>query len=104
EELTALGGNVYRVPRDKLNDRLIEFLRERKVEAVLMWDSVEGVDEIHLTRDGIRAVRSADPSLRVGITGVASAIAETGERAGVRCRPPARQANRPPTHRVHPSA
>jgi len=78
EELTALGGNVYRVPRDKLNDRLIEFLRERKVEAVLMWDSVEGVDEIHLTRAGIRAVRSADPSLRVGITGVASAIAETG--------------------------
>lgn len=78
EELTALGGKVYRVSRWELNDRLVEFLRERKVEAALIWDEVEGVDEVYLTRAGIRAVRSVDPSLQIGITGAASAIAETG--------------------------
>ena len=78
EELTALGGKVYRVSQAELNDRLVEFLKERKVEGVMMWDSVEGVDEDHLTRAGLRAERSVGPSLRVGLTGVASAIAETG--------------------------
>lgn len=78
EELTALGGKVYRVSQAELNNRLVDFLKERNIEAVLMWDQVKGVDEVHLTEAGLRAVRSVDPSLKAGITGVASAIAETG--------------------------
>jgi L-lactate dehydrogenase complex protein LldG len=78
EELTALGGKLYRVSRADLNDRLIELLKERGAEAVLTWDSVEGVDEVRLTGVGVRAVRGVDPTLRAGITGALGAIADTG--------------------------
>ncbi|MCL4527890.1 MAG: LUD domain-containing protein [Chloroflexi bacterium] len=78
EELTALGGNVYRVSKAELNDKLIEFLKSRNIDAALMWDQVEGVDEVRLTEAGVRAVRSVDPTLKAGITGAVSAIAETG--------------------------
>ncbi len=78
EELTALGGSVSRVSEAELNDKLIEFLKERNVEAALMWDPVESVDEARLTEAGVRAVRSVDPNLKAGITGALSAIAETG--------------------------
>src|SRR5581483_850469 len=43
------------------------------------------------------------PATTSGATAHFTLSASTGERAGVRCRPPARQPNRPPTHRVHPS-
>ncbi len=78
EELTALGGNVYRVPQEKLNVKLVEFLQTKNVGAVLMWDKVTGVDEARLTEAGIRLVRSDDADVKVGITGATSAIAETG--------------------------
>lgn len=78
EELSALGGSVYRVSPAELNDRLIKFLKERNINAVLMWDRVAGVDEARLLEAGARLVRSADPTLKAGLTGAASAIAETG--------------------------
>ncbi len=78
EELTALGGNVHRVPQEKLNEKLVEFLQTKNVEAVLMWDKVAGVDEARLTEAGIRLVRSDDADVKAGITGAMSAIAETG--------------------------
>jgi L-lactate dehydrogenase complex protein LldF len=78
EELGALGGKVYRASRADLNDRLIELLKERGVEAVLTWDSVEGVDEARLTEAGVRAVRGADPTLKAGLTGALGVIADTG--------------------------
>ncbi len=78
EELTALSGNVYRVTQTRLNDKLIEFLKARNIDAALMWDQVEGVDEGRLTEAGVRAVRSVDSNLKAGITGTVSAISETG--------------------------
>jgi len=78
EELTALGGNVNRVSQEKLYEKLVEFLQTKNVDAVLMWDKVIGVDDARLTEAGIRSVRSDDANVKVGITGAASAIADTG--------------------------
>jgi len=78
EELTALNGNVRRVMQENLNDELIKFLREKNVDAVMIWDKVSGVDEAYLTAAGIRSERSGDANIKVGITGATSAIAETG--------------------------
>ncbi len=78
EELTALGGGVQRVSEAELNDSLIEFLRERQIAEVLMWEQVAGVDEARLTEAGVRAVRGVDPRVNAGLTGVLSAIADTG--------------------------
>jgi len=78
EELTALGGHVYRVPQEKLNEKLVEFLQTKNVDAALMWDKITGVDEARLTEAGISLVRSDDANVKIGITGAASAIAETG--------------------------
>jgi L-lactate dehydrogenase complex protein LldF len=77
EELTALGGNVYRVTQENLNAELLKFLREKNVEDVAMWEKVSGVDEAYLTKAGIKLDRS-DANLKVGITGATSAVAETG--------------------------
>ncbi len=78
EELIALGGNVQRVTQENLNDELVKFLREKNVGTVLMWDKVAGVDEAHLTEAGIGLARGDDENVKVGITGAASAIANTG--------------------------
>lgn len=78
EELTALGGNVYRVTPEKLNEILIELLRSKNIDSVLMWDKVTGVEEARLTEAGIRLARSGDTNVKAGITGATSAIAETG--------------------------
>jgi L-lactate dehydrogenase complex protein LldF len=78
EELNALGGNIHRIPKEELNDNLIQFLKARNIDAALMWDRVEGVDKVRLTEAGIRAVRSVEPNLKAGITGALCAVAETG--------------------------
>ena len=78
EELTVLGGEVHRMAQSELTGQLIASLKERNIDAALMWDHVEGVDEARLTEAGVRAVRGVDPSLKAGITGAVCAIAETG--------------------------
>ena len=45
---------------------------------MMIWDSVSGLDESALSEAGVRAERSVDPTLKAGITGALSAIAETG--------------------------
>ena len=75
-ELGALGGTVYRVAAGDLNRRLIAFLKELEVRSILAWDGV--ADEERLNEAGIDLVRHPDPSLKVGVTGAAAAIAETG--------------------------
>ena len=77
-ELTALGGNVYRVSSKNLNDELVKLLQSKNADTVLMWDKVTGVDEAHLAAAGIRFERGGNANIKVGITGAASAIAETG--------------------------
>jgi L-lactate dehydrogenase complex protein LldF len=77
-ELEAIGGHAYRVHPNELSKRVIELLREHTVNAAMMWDSVSVLDGADLVKAGISVVRSVDPSLKAGITGALSAIAETG--------------------------
>jgi L-lactate dehydrogenase complex protein LldF len=77
-ELEAVGGHAYIVTVDELSKRLIEFLKERNINAAMIWDSIPAIDEEYLTESDLRVVRSADPNVRVGITGALFAIAETG--------------------------
>jgi L-lactate dehydrogenase complex protein LldF len=78
QELETVGGHAYRVEQNELSRRLIEFLKEHNINAAMIWDSVSGLDESALSEAGVRAERSVDPTLKAGITGALSAIAETG--------------------------
>jgi L-lactate dehydrogenase complex protein LldG len=44
----------------------------------MIWDSISALKESYLTEAGVRVERSVDPTLKAGITGALSAIAETG--------------------------
>ena len=78
QELEAVGGHAYLVRQDELTKRVIEFLKERDIKAVMMWDLIPALNESDLTEAGLSVERSVDPKLKVGITGALSAIAETG--------------------------
>ena len=78
QEVETVGGHAYLVKQDELPRRLIEFLEGRDVNAVMMWSSIPALNESFLSEAGVRVERSADPSIRVGITCALAAIAETG--------------------------
>jgi L-lactate dehydrogenase complex protein LldF len=77
-ELTAVGGNVYQLKQTELTDRLIAFLKEHHIEAAMIWDSIPALNESALLEAGLRLERRPDPTLKAGLTGALSAIAETG--------------------------
>ena len=78
QELETVGGHAYRVEQNELSSRLIGFLKECDINAAMIWDSISGLDESALSEAGVRVERSVDPTLKAGITGALSAIAETG--------------------------
>jgi L-lactate dehydrogenase complex protein LldF len=78
QELEAVGGHAYYTPQNELSKRLVEFLKERNIDTAMLWDSIPALSESCLAEAGIRAVRSIDPTLKAGVTGALSAIAETG--------------------------
>ncbi len=78
QELEALGGTVCRVSLDQLTEKIAVFLREKGIASVLAWDQIEGLDTVKLKEAGISLVGTPDPSLKAGITGALTAIAETG--------------------------
>ncbi len=78
QELETLGGHANRVTPEELTGQLVAFLRERDIDAVLAWDNVQRLDETLVTQAGISLIRTIDPTLKAGLTGAASAIAETG--------------------------
>ncbi|MFH1183439.1 MAG: LUD domain-containing protein [Chloroflexota bacterium] len=78
EELKALGAEVEQVQRSELHLRLVDLLHSRSIDSVLAWEEIDGLDSAQLSESGVRIVGSMDSSLRVGITGCACAIAETG--------------------------
>jgi L-lactate utilization protein LutC len=78
QELKAIGGQVCRVTSNDLADSVIALLRERGMDTTLIWNSVPALNENQLAKEGIKAVRNGDPSVKAGITGAAVAIAETG--------------------------
>jgi L-lactate dehydrogenase complex protein LldF len=77
-ELDALGGNTRRVSAAGLNEELIGFLEEAGIREVVAWEQVDGLDQQRLRQSGITVTSHPDPKLKVGITGAAAAIAETG--------------------------
>ena len=53
-------------------------MKERDVNAAMMWDSIPALNESDLSEASIRVERNVDPTFKAGITGALSAIAETG--------------------------
>jgi L-lactate dehydrogenase complex protein LldF len=78
QELEALGAQAYRTKESELPALLLGILRERSIDSVLAWDTIEPVDLTRLCDVGIRLVRSVDPTIRAGITGATFAVAQTG--------------------------
>ena len=78
QEVEAVGGHAYRVRPEELPQRLIEFLKEREVGEVMTWDSIPPLNQSSLAEAGVRLERSPNATLRVGMTGALSAIAQTG--------------------------
>ncbi len=78
QELETVGGHAYRLKKDELPKRLIEFLKGHDVNSTMIWDLVPALNEFDLLEAGIRVERSVNPTLKAGITGALSGIAETG--------------------------
>jgi L-lactate dehydrogenase complex protein LldF len=72
-ELTALGGTVIACPKEKLGETLTSFLRQR--EATQVFVDAVGAESLP---EGFDAVREPDPKIKVGLTGCAAGIANTG--------------------------
>jgi len=56
----------------------VAFLRQRGLGTVWIGGNLAALDEALLTEAGLRSVRAADASLRVGLSGALAAIAESG--------------------------
>jgi len=78
EELQALGGKAQRVARASLAETVMALLRERGIESILAWDEISSLDQARLAAAGLKLVRTADPTVRAGLTGAAAAVAQTG--------------------------
>jgi L-lactate dehydrogenase complex protein LldF len=72
DELAALGGHAYLVSEKELPARLMEFLKSKSIDRVLVDESgARYVTEIS-------TIREPDPTVRAGVTGVLAGIADTG--------------------------
>ena len=79
-ELEALSGTFIRCSADELAARVLAILGERGVEAVMAWadDALPAGLAESLRVAGITIYNEPRPEIRVGITGAAAGIAETG--------------------------
>jgi L-lactate dehydrogenase complex protein LldF len=78
EELAALGVQLHPLREDELAGQVVNFLQARGIDAVQTWDEVPGLGADDLTKAGLRVVRSADESVRCGVTGALAGIVDTG--------------------------
>ncbi|MGC8857473.1 MAG: LutC/YkgG family protein, partial [Anaerolineae bacterium] len=78
QELTALGGQVIFCTPEEVTARLVDFLREKGIQRVQLTEALPGVAAADLTAAGFEVSRAADERVRVGITPVVAAIAESG--------------------------
>jgi L-lactate dehydrogenase complex protein LldF len=72
DELVALGGHAYLVSEKELPARLMEFLRSKSIDRVLVDES--GAPYV----TDISTIREPDPAVRAGVTGALAGIADTG--------------------------
>jgi len=80
KELETLGGNFIHCEESELANKILTILREKNVEKVMAWDDEHlpiGLAD-NLQEQGITIYNDAQPQIRVGITGAAAGIAETG--------------------------
>jgi L-lactate dehydrogenase complex protein LldF len=80
QELGALGGTVISCQATEAPSLVLEHLRQLKTTRIQAWKDAElpsGLAEA-LRSGGIELVHQHDPAIEVGITGVQSAIAESG--------------------------
>jgi L-lactate dehydrogenase complex protein LldF len=82
-ELTALSGNFILIHPDELSYQIISLLKEKVLNQALAWYGEHlppGLLE-ELEKNGIGISFDNNPEVKVGITGVQAAIAETGTLA-----------------------
>ena len=80
DELSALGGEFRLCQQSELAGELLNFLRKRAIDRIQAWEPQflpEGVLDVLEAAD-IQVQFSADPAIRVGLTGALAAAAETG--------------------------
>jgi L-lactate dehydrogenase complex protein LldF len=79
-ELDSLGGKSVQCSLTDLSNLVLSFLREEKITRIQAWNASELprglLDE--LKGEGIDVQNQYDPAIRLGLTGVESAIAESG--------------------------
>jgi len=78
EELSALGGQIVTTTTPELTNQVISLLKEKNIERVQVWESVQGLDWDAITEAGISVQGEADETIKAGITGTLAGIAETG--------------------------
>jgi L-lactate dehydrogenase complex protein LldF len=80
DELSALGGEFRLCQRSEVGDVLLNFLHKRAIGRIQAWEPHHLPDHVleDLEAAGIEIQYSADPSVRVGLTGALAAAAETG--------------------------
>jgi L-lactate dehydrogenase complex protein LldF len=79
-ELTALDGTFTRCTRGELGTLVHKLLEAQEVYEILSWDETHLPHRLldTLKNNGIKIHHHPDPGIRVGLTGVNAAIAETG--------------------------
>ena len=78
--LTAVGGSISFCQSQELCSQILALIQERQVDEILAWEDRHfpvGLLEC-LRQAGIRIKNDMDPSIRIGLTGAAAAIADTG--------------------------
>lgn len=76
EELTKVNGNVIHTSPFELTDKVIEFLKSRKINQIHLEPGT--LNESTLEKAGIIVSHAADAELRVGVTKAVCGLADTG--------------------------
>ena len=76
QELTKVSGNVLRTTTNELTDKVIDFLKARKVNRIHLEPNV--LEESDLKNAGIAISHTPDAAIRVGVTKAICGLADTG--------------------------
>ena len=76
ESLTKVDGKIVRTTKNDVTNKVIEFLRSRKIDRIHLEPNV--LDEIELQKAGITVGHEKDATVRVGVTKALCGLADTG--------------------------
>ena len=76
EELTRVSGNIVQSRPDELTNKVIDFLKMRKIDEIHAEENV--LKEYVLRQAGITVSHAPDAALRVGVTRAVCGLADTG--------------------------